>query len=170
MKHTRKKAKKYFAKYYIKKQLKKLNGEEKGYIYIISSPTFKDWIKIGRTTNDPKIRVTSFNVATPFRDFVLDYIKEVENTQRAEYQLHEKVHNNKLTKKRVGEWFKITNKTCVISARDDNQETIITRYEEYMKKTKPVLDFYSSRSYFHEIDGRQKIQEITSKIEQILTV
>ena len=54
--------------------------------------------------------------------------------------------------------------------KDDNQETIITRYEEYMKKTKPVLDFYSSRSYFHEIDGSQKIQAITGKIEQILTV
>jgi len=54
--------------------------------------------------------------------------------------------------------------------KDDNQETIITRYEEYMKKTKPVLDFYSSRSYFHEIDGSEKIQAITDKIEQILTV
>ena len=54
--------------------------------------------------------------------------------------------------------------------KDDNQETVITRYEEYMKKTKPVLDFYSSKSYFHEIDGSQKIQVITSKIEQILTV
>ena len=52
--------------------------------------------------------------------------------------------------------------------KDDNQETIITRYEEYMKKTKPVLDFYSSRSYFHEIDSNQKIQVITGKIEQIL--
>jgi len=53
---------------------------------------------------------------------------------------------------------------------DDNLETIITRYEEYMKKTKPVLDFYSSKSYFYEIDGSQEIQAITSKIEQILTV
>ena len=53
---------------------------------------------------------------------------------------------------------------------DDNEEVIITRYDEYMKKTKPVLDFYSSRSYFHEIDGGQKIQAITGKIEQILTV
>ena len=54
--------------------------------------------------------------------------------------------------------------------KDDNQEAIITRYDEYMKKTKPVLDFYSSRSYFHEIDGNQKIQVITGKIEQILKV
>ena len=53
---------------------------------------------------------------------------------------------------------------------DDNQEVIITRYDEYMKKTKPVLDFYSSRGYFHEIDGSQKIQAINNKIEQILAV
>ena len=54
--------------------------------------------------------------------------------------------------------------------KDDNLETIINRYDDYVKKTKPVLDFFSQRSYFHEIDGSQKIREITSKIEQILTV
>ena len=54
--------------------------------------------------------------------------------------------------------------------KDDNEEVIITRYDEYIKKTKPVLDFYSSRSYFHEIDASQKIQVITGKIEQILRV
>ena len=53
---------------------------------------------------------------------------------------------------------------------DDNKEVIITRYEEYMKKTKPVLEYYSSRSYFYEIDGSLKIQQIISKIEEILTV
>ena len=54
--------------------------------------------------------------------------------------------------------------------KDDNQAVIITRYEEYMAKTKPVLDFYSTRSYFHEIDGNQKIQVIKGKIEDILKV
>ena len=61
-------------------------------------------------------------------------------------------------------------KKYLVKRKDDNQETIITRYEEYIKKTKPVLDFYSSRSYFHQIDGSEKIQVITSKIEQILKV
>ena len=60
--------------------------------------------------------------------------------------------------------------TYIKKRNDDNKETIMTRYEEYMKKTKPVLDFYSSRSYFFEIDGSEKIEEISSKIEQILTV
>ena len=53
---------------------------------------------------------------------------------------------------------------------DDNRQTIINRYDEYMNQTKPVLDFYSSRKIFHEIDGSLKIDEITRKIEQILTV
>jgi len=60
--------------------------------------------------------------------------------------------------------------TYLKKRKDDNQESIITRYEEYIKKTKPVLDFYSSRTYFHEIDGSQKIQVITNKIEHILKV
>ena len=61
-------------------------------------------------------------------------------------------------------------KNYLVKRKDDNQETIITRYEEYIKKTKPVLEFYSSRSYFHQIDGSEKIQVITDKIEQILKV
>ena len=61
-------------------------------------------------------------------------------------------------------------KNYLIKREDDNQETIIIRYDEYMQKTKPVLDFYSSRSYFYEIDGSQKIHVITNKIEQILKV
>ena len=61
-------------------------------------------------------------------------------------------------------------KSFLKKRKDDNQETIIIRFEEYMKKTKPVLDFYSTRSYFYEIDGTQKIQVITEKIEQILKV
>ena len=54
--------------------------------------------------------------------------------------------------------------------KDDNKEAIITRYDTYMKKTKPVLGFYSSKSYFHEIDGSQKIEVITRKIDEILEV
>ena len=52
--------------------------------------------------------------------------------------------------------------------KDDNQEVLIYRYDEYMKKTKPVLDYYSSRNNFYEIDGSHKIEAISKKIEQIL--
>ena len=58
----------------------------------------------------------------------------------------------------------------LIKRLDDNKDVIINRYEEYMKQTKPVLDFYSSRNYFYEIDGSEKIDVISSKIEQIITL
>ncbi len=53
---------------------------------------------------------------------------------------------------------------------DDDLNTILKRYDTYMETTSPVLDFYSSRDYFHEIDGSKKIQVISDKIEQILNL
>ena len=53
---------------------------------------------------------------------------------------------------------------------DDDLSTILKRYDAYMETTRPVLDFYSSRSNFYEIDGSEKIEVISSKIEQIITV
>ena len=61
-------------------------------------------------------------------------------------------------------------KDHLIKREDDNFETVMARYDTYMEKTKPVLDFYSAKEGFKEIDGNQKIEVITSKIEQILTV
>ncbi len=53
---------------------------------------------------------------------------------------------------------------------DDDSNTILKRYDTYMKTTKPVLDFYSKNRNFHEIDGSLKIDEITSKLGKILKV
>ncbi len=66
----------------------------------------------------------------------------------------------------------IANHKCgskyLIKRKDDNNEAVINRYDEYMKKTKLVLDYYSSRNNFYEIDGSDEIEVISSKIEQIL--
>ena len=53
---------------------------------------------------------------------------------------------------------------------DDNLTTILKRYDTYMETTKPVLDFYSKKTNFYEINGDAKIDEISAKIEQILSV
>ena len=53
---------------------------------------------------------------------------------------------------------------------DDNLITILKRYDTYMETTKPVLDYYSKKPNFYEIDGGEKIDEISNKIEQILSV
>ena len=53
---------------------------------------------------------------------------------------------------------------------DDNFDTILKRYETYMKTTKPLLDFYSRNSNFKEIDGSLQIDEITRKIDTFINV
>ena len=61
-------------------------------------------------------------------------------------------------------------KEFLLKRKDDNLKTIIQRYDTYMKSTKPVLDFYSSKSNFTEVDGSVEIDQITSKINYILNV
>ena len=53
---------------------------------------------------------------------------------------------------------------------DDNSDSIIRRYETYMKTTQPVLNFYSKNPNFKEIDGRLEIDEIIRKIDTFINV
>ena len=53
---------------------------------------------------------------------------------------------------------------------DDELYTILKRYDTYMETTKPVLDFYSKNTNFHEIDGSVKIEQITNKIDTFINV
>ena len=53
---------------------------------------------------------------------------------------------------------------------DDELDIILKRYDTYMETTRPVLEYYSTNSNFHEIDGSLEIDQITNKIEAFLTV
>ena len=53
---------------------------------------------------------------------------------------------------------------------DDDADTIVRRYEKYMKTTQPVLNFYSENPNFKEIDGGLEIDEITRKIDNFINV
>ena len=65
---------------------------------------------------------------------------------------------------------RIEQRKVIEKRSDDELDTIIKRYDTYMKTTKPVLDFYSNNPNFYEIDGSSKIEEITAKIDNFLTV
>ena len=65
---------------------------------------------------------------------------------------------------------RIEKRKIVEKRSDDDSETILKRYDTYMETTRPVLDFYSKNSNFYEIDGSGKIEAISSKIEQIITL
>ena len=53
---------------------------------------------------------------------------------------------------------------------DDELDKILKRYDTYMKTTKPVVEFYSKNSNFHEIDGSVEIEQIINKIDTFINV
>ena len=61
-------------------------------------------------------------------------------------------------------------KEYFIKRKDDNLETIMSRYDIYTKTTEPVINFLSKNSNFHEIDGTLEIDEITAKIDTFINV
>ena len=52
---------------------------------------------------------------------------------------------------------------------DDKLETLIKRFDTYLKQTKPVLSYYIKKANFHEVNGNDDIHYISSKIETILS-
>ena len=72
-------------------------------------------------------------------------------------------------------YFKLaTNKnhTCdpkFLSKRsDDNEKTIINRFETYKDKTLPILDFYKEQNLLHQINGMGEIDQIFVEIRSII--
>ena len=47
---------------------------------------------------------------------------------------------------------------------DDNKKTIINRFETYLNKTLPILDFYKGQNLLHQINGMAKIDQIFDEI------
>jgi adenylate kinase len=57
-----------------------------------------------------------------------------------------------------------------IKRKDDNLETVMNRYDIYIKTTKPVIDYLSKKPNFHELDGTLEINKITNKIDTFINV
>ena len=51
---------------------------------------------------------------------------------------------------------------------DDDLDTILKRYDTYLKTTSPVLDYYSSNQNFYKLDGNREIDQINKQIEGFL--
>jgi len=51
---------------------------------------------------------------------------------------------------------------------DDDLEIILKRYDKYMETTKPVLEYYSKKQNFYELDGNMEIHQINKQIQDFL--
>ena len=63
---------------------------------------------------------------------------------------------------------RIEKRKIIEKRSDDNLETLAKRYDTYMDTTRPVLDYYSKKPNFHEVDGTLKIDQISAKIDAFL--
>ena len=56
----------------------------------------------------------------------------------------------------------------LIKRTDDNEETIINRFDTYLEKTLPILNFYKDQDLLHEINGMNEIDKIFAEIRAII--
>ena len=54
--------------------------------------------------------------------------------------------------------------------KDDNSKTIMKRYDTFIKETNPLLDYYSKKTTFYKVNASVKIEEISTKIAEIVNV
>ena len=68
---------------------------------------------------------------------------------------------------------KIDNHSCEAKYHDkrsdDNEKTILKRYETYLDKTLPIVNHYKRLNLLHEIEGKTGIDQIFDEISHIIT-
>ena len=52
---------------------------------------------------------------------------------------------------------------------DDNLEAFETRYNMYVEKTEPIIDYYRKQNVLTEIDGDDTVENIFARIEEIIS-
>ena len=56
----------------------------------------------------------------------------------------------------------------LIKRTDDNEKTIANRFDDYIEKTLPILDFYRELNLLREINGMSNMNEIFKEIRDII--
>ena len=60
--------------------------------------------------------------------------------------------------------------TNIVQRKDDTEEVVRKRYEEYRAKTEPVLAYYEGHGVVRTIDGVGSLEEITERIKEAIGV
>tara|TARA_R100001460_G_scaffold45307_1_gene82422 strand:+ start:3619 stop:4134 length:516 start_codon:yes stop_codon:yes gene_type:complete len=82
----------------------KLDKVLNGYVYAITNPAWKDWIKIGMAV-DAEDRCNAYQTSSPFRDYNIEISVPVKDRRKAEILAHKKA--KQIAGQCAGEWFKM---------------------------------------------------------------
>jgi adenylate kinase len=54
-----------------------------------------------------------------------------------------------------------------VQRKDDDEQSIIKRFEEYSQKTAPMIEYYQKKGILHSINGMRDIDIITKELKEI---
>jgi hypothetical protein len=93
------------------------------YVYVISNPAFKGWVKVGRAT-DIKKRMFAMQASVPhIHQFVVEYTAEFPE----DVPVHWELEDRKI--ERSGEWFRCSKHTAI-----DAVKKVMREYAEFDKR------------------------------------
>lgn len=81
--------------------LKNYSAAKEGQVYILYSPAYPSWCKIGMAV-DARDRLSSFQTGTPYRDYILVAAYDVPDRRKAETEAHNLLRETHASK---NEWF-----------------------------------------------------------------
>ena len=56
----------------------------------------------------------------------------------------------------------------LVKRSDDNEKTVLHRFQTYVEKTLPILEYYKKLNLLHEINGKAEIDQIFKEIRDII--
>jgi len=83
--------------------LSNYNTAKEGQVYILYSPAYPSWVKIGMAV-DAEDRLKQFQTGSPYRDYILVKAYDTKDRRRAESEIHEILRETHGSK---NEWFVI---------------------------------------------------------------
>jgi adenylate kinase len=58
----------------------------------------------------------------------------------------------------------------LVQRQDDTEEVVRKRYEEYLSKTAPLLDFYRKKAVLVSVDGIGSLEEVTERLKAAIGI
>jgi len=79
-------------------------SDSKEWVYVISNPAWKGWVKIGMAVDVNK-RLLNYQTCSPFRDYKVEFVVPVIDVKVAESTAHERA--SWIAEDEKNEWFKM---------------------------------------------------------------
>lgn len=58
--------------------------------------------------------------------------------------------------------------TALVQREDDREDVVKSRFQVYVKKTEPLIDYYRKKDVLHKVDGNRDAETVFSEIVQIV--